>query len=108
MVLVGSGTASDLATGRYFHSSMNKPLGNGSTAGSRFYSFILQASDLSGLGTAGGTAAWIAGFNNSAGVSQTGVPTVIGARTILKATGGGYQVGLCKNTDTPAFYTSQT
>src|ERR1043165_2161154 len=50
-VLVGNGTATDLATGRYFHSTMNKGLANGQTAGSRFYSFVLQASDISGLST---------------------------------------------------------
>jgi hypothetical protein len=106
-VLVGSGAASDLASGRYFHSTMNKALTTGGSA-SRFYSFVLQASDISGLGVAGGTAAWIAGFNNTAGASQTGVPTVVGGRTILKAAGAGYQIGLCKAGDAPTFYTGQT
>ena len=106
--LVGNNTASDLATGRYYHSTMSKSLGNGTGAGSRFYSFILQASDISGLGAGGGATAWIAGFNNSGASSQTTVPTVIGGRTILKAVTGGFQVGLCKNTEAPTFYTGQT
>jgi hypothetical protein len=87
---------------------MSKPLANGQAAGSRFYSFVLQASDISGLGTAGGSGAWIAGFNNSAGISQGNVPTVIGGRTILKSVTGGFQVGLTKNAEAPTFNTSQT
>jgi hypothetical protein len=109
-VLVGSANPApnDLASGRYFHSTMSKPLANGQAAGSRFYSFVLQASDISGLGTAGGSGAWIAGFNNSAGISQGNVPTVIGGRTILKSVTGGFQVGLTKNAEAPTFNTSQT
>jgi hypothetical protein len=103
-VLVGS-TAANLAAGRYFHSSMSKALTSGGTA-SRFYSFVLQASDISALGASG---TWIAGFNNTGGSATTAFPTVIGGRTYVKSVNSntGFQIGLSKAAgDTPTFGSS--
>jgi hypothetical protein len=102
-VLVGS-TGANLAAGRYFHSSILKALTSGGTA-SRFYSFVLQASDISALGATG---TWIAGFNNTAGTATTTFPTTIGGRTLVRSVNSntGFQIGLAKAGETPTFGSS--
>jgi len=63
------------------------------TSGTVFYSFLFKVNALGALGTSGG---FFAGFNNSSGAQST-TPTVVGARTALRATGdGGFNVGLTK------------
>src|SRR6185295_14682458 len=74
-IIVGNNGGTDLATGRYAPPGIDLSVG---TAGFRYYSFVLKASDISGLSTVGGSTIWIAGFNNTTAASQATVPTVIG------------------------------
>ena len=66
------------------------------TDGTLYYSFLLQVFDGSGLSSTG---IFIAGFNNTVG-SQTGQPTVIGARLYIRSAVGGFKLGLSKNSST--------
>ena len=71
-------------------------MGSAINSGSLYYSFLLKVTDIgTTLGSGGG---FIAGFNNTGAASQTGSPTVLGARLLIKNIGGGtgYQLGLSK------------
>jgi len=77
-----------------------------------YYSFALKILDLTGTS---GTGGFIAGFNNSIG-TQGNQPTVIGTRVYVRTNGGGFNLGLAKNSssspdwvwDGTAYYTNQT
>jgi hypothetical protein len=72
--------------------------GGSVNSGSIYYSFAFQVPTIgTTLGTGGG---FIAGFNNTGAASQTGSPTVIGARVLIRATTGGFNVGLSKSSGT--------
>src|SRR5262245_35132936 len=76
-VVVGTTNTLDAPAGRYAPPGIDL----GSTVlGFRYYSFVLKASDLNGMGAGGGTALWIAGFNNTTATSTANIPTVIGGR----------------------------
>ena len=66
------------------------------TSGTLYFSFALKVTDLSGATATGG---FIAGFNNSID-TQTGQPTVVGTRVYLRATAGGFNLGVAKNSST--------
>src|ERR1041385_5831252 len=88
------------------------PSGHPLTSGTVYYSFALNVLDLTGASSAGG---FIAGFNNSIG-TQTTQPQVLGTRLYLRATTGGFNLGVAKNSststdwvwDTTVFNTNQT
>jgi hypothetical protein len=72
--------------------------GSSINSGSVYYSFAFQVPAIgSTLGTGGG---FIAGFNNTGAASQTGSPTVIGARVLIRAATGGFNIGLSKSSGT--------
>ncbi|EEF61804.1 immunoglobulin domain-containing protein [Pedosphaera parvula] len=84
-------------------------LTNAITAGTLYYSFAFQVTDLGQLNTSGG---FFAGFNNSLG-SQGTTPTVIGAGVQTKLAASGYNIGLKKASsgslfDTTTYTTGQT
>jgi hypothetical protein len=67
-------------------------------SGSVYYSFAMKVPSIgSTLGTGGG---FIAGFNNTGAASQTGSPTVVGARLIIRAATGGFNIGISKSSGT--------
>jgi hypothetical protein len=69
------------------------------TSGTLYYSCTLKVTALGDLSSSGG---YVAGLNNSRG-SQTGTPTVLGTRILMRATAsGGFNIGVAKNTTTPA------
>ena len=88
--------------------------GSSISSGSLYYSFALHVGDIgTTLGTGGG---FIAGFNNTGAASQTTSPTIIGARVLIRAAAGGFNIGLSKASSTgtdfqwasPTFTTSDT
>jgi hypothetical protein len=87
---VSLGTANNIASRFAFGSTIN--------SGSLYYSFALHVGDIgSTLGSGGG---FFAGFNNSGATSQSGSPTIIGARVLIRATTGGFNIGLSKASST--------
>jgi hypothetical protein len=63
-------------------------------SGSLYYSFALKVPAIgSNMGTGGG---FIAGLNNTGAASQTGSPTIIGARVLIRSAAGGFNIGLSK------------
>ncbi len=72
------------------------PAGNPIASGTLYYSYALQVLDITGLSTSG---VFVAGFNNSVG-TQTNQPTVVGTRLYIRATNGGFNLGLSKNSST--------
>jgi len=82
--------------------SARMPIGFTVTSGTLYYSFLMKVADLTGLSTTG---SHLAGFNNSVG-SQTQIPTAIGTRLLLRATGtGGFNIGLSKASTTTTDWT---
>jgi len=75
-------------------------LPNPVTSGTMYYSFLLNVTNTSSLGT--GIAFW-AGFNNAVG-SQTTLPSVVGTRFYTKTNSvlGGFVIGVAKNDSTAA------
>jgi len=91
-------------------------IGASINSGTLYYSFLLRVPDIgTTLGAGGG---FIAGFNNTGAASQTGSPTVLGARVLMRNVGGGsgFNIGLSKASsngsdfqfDTTAFTTGDT
>ena len=70
------------------------------SSGTLYFSFALKVLDLTGASASGG---FFAGFNNSTG-TQANQPTVVGARLYLRATGGGFNLGVAKNSDVDWFW----
>jgi hypothetical protein len=66
------------------------------TTGTLYYSFALKVLDLTGASASGG---FIAGFNNSTG-TQANQPTAVGTRLYLRTAGGGFNLGVAKDSST--------
>jgi hypothetical protein len=67
-------------------------------SGSLFYSFALKVPAIGAtMGTGGG---FIAGLNNTGAASQTGSPSVVGARVLIRSAAGGFNIGLSKASST--------
>lgn len=72
-------------------------LPNAFISGTIYYSLLLRIDDLTGARESG---AFIAGFNNSTG-TQSNQPTAVATRLYIRtAPGGGFQLGVAKNTST--------
>ncbi|MGZ4965118.1 MAG: TIGR02597 family protein, partial [Limisphaerales bacterium] len=74
------------------------PSGTTQTSGTLYYSYLLKITDLTGMSSSG---VFVAGFNNSTG-TQTGQPTEVGTRLYLRTAGGGFNVGMSKDSSTAA------
>ncbi len=72
------------------------PMGEPVTSGTLYYSFALEVPDMTGLSSSG---VFVAGFNNSIG-TQANQPTVVGTRLYIRATNGGFNLGVSKNSST--------
>ncbi len=68
-------------------------IGSSITAGTVYYSFAVNITNITGLSTSG---IFWAGLNNSTG-TQTGQPTVVGSKFYTRAVVGGFQFGFSKN-----------
>jgi hypothetical protein len=68
------------------------PTGSPINSGSLYYSMAFRINNLGSLPTTG---AFVAGLNNSTG-SQSGQPSVVGARLYLRLSGAGYNFGINK------------
>ena len=66
------------------------------SSGTLFFSCIIKITDITSLSTGG---VFWAGFNNTAG-SQSTLPTAVGARIYTRASGGGFNLGVAKNSST--------
>ena len=73
-------------------------LGAAITSGSLYYSFALRVPTIGATLTTGG--GFFAGFNNTGAASQTGSPTVVGAKVFIRSTTGGFNIGLNKSAGT--------
>lgn len=88
------------------------PTGSPVTSGTLYYSYALQVPNVTGLSTSG---VFVSGFNNTVG-TQASQPTVVGTRLYVRATNGGFNLGVSKNSSTSTdwvwdprtFLTSQT
>ena len=74
---------------RIAFTSIDNDTVNGSSVPA-YYSFAFRVTDLSATNAAGGL---VGGFNNTRG-SQSGNPSTVGAALYVKASGGGYVLGL--------------
>ena len=72
------------------------PSGTTQTSGTLYYSYLLKATDLTGLS---GSGVFVAGFNNSTG-TQTTQPSEVGTRLYLRSASGGYNIGMSKDSST--------
>jgi len=79
-------------------------IGTAISSGTIYYSFAFKVQDVTGLTATGG---FFAGFNNSVG-TQTGQPTIIGARVLTRLSGSGYNIGISKNSSALADFSFDT
>ena len=79
-------------------------IGGAISSGTVYYAFAFKVQDVTGLTATGG---FFAGFNNSVG-TQTGQPTIIGARVLTRLSGSGYNIGISKNSSAIADFNFET
>jgi hypothetical protein len=69
-------------------------IGGNVSSSTIYYSFAVKLTDITGMSTSG---IFWAGFNNTGAGSQLTTPSTVATRVVTKASGGGYQIGLDRN-----------